>query len=113
MIEVKVKWIETAILKTDVKRLLKGIKSWMQKSLIYLHWIAVKNTPIDTWVLKKWYRERYSGLRGKMFNRTAYARYVDGGTKYIKPRNFLETIKDKSEERIDTILNSEISKQIW
>ena len=113
MIEVKIKWIETLIKKTNVKLLLTWIKSWMNKSLKIVHWQAIRETPIDTGNLRKWYRERFRWLRGKVLNKVKYAKAVNEGTGNRRANPFLKRTKDKTEDKVNRIFNSEIEKTLW
>lgn len=113
MLEIKVKWIDKLIAKKYSRNLFKWIKSWMWKSLVFIHWVGIKNTPIDKWILRKGFREKLQGLFWKMFNKVKYAHFVNDWTKYQKATWFLEKIRDKSEDKVSDILNTEIEKVIW
>lgn len=78
-----------------------------------MHGVGVKSTPIHTGILRKWFRERQSWLKWKMFNKVKYAKFVNEWTRFQKANPFLKNIRNLSENKIDTILNNEIEKVIW
>lgn len=113
MLEVEIKWNKRLLQKYNRWNLAKWVAIWITKSVIFLHSVAVPRTPIDTWILRKWYREQSLGLVWKIYNKTKYAKFVSEWTKFQKANPFLENTKKFAEPHIEKIINNEIKKQLW
>lgn len=82
-----IKWLPIKNLSPKV--VFWAVNKWIRKSIIWLKASAIPETPIDKWFLKTAFRERFSDLRGELYNTAKYAKAVHDGTRphLIKTRN--------------------------
>lgn len=90
----------------------KTLQKAMKKSVLTIQREAIKETPVDTWLLRNSYEIFYGNLEWKLINTRKYWVYVHEWTKYIKWNPFLTRAADKSEEKVNKIFNKEVTKMI-
>lgn len=107
--EVKVTWLEEFIEKIDDKGdVRKALNTGLKKVVFFLEGEAKVFTPVDTWILRNSFRQKYGNLTAKLFNIRNYWIFVHEGTRFIKSNPFLTKTVKKAWKEIELIMNEEI-----
>jgi len=111
--EIKVNWLKKFIKKIDDRpEIQKWINKWIKKIIFFLEWEAIPFTPVDTWVLRNSYRQKFWNLFWRLFNIRDYWVFVHEWTRFIKANPFMTKALKKGEWKIEIIMNREINKSL-
>ncbi len=141
MFSVKIEWVDKLHKSLGKPRFYKVMNRSIKKAIIFLRGEATKETPM--WVagdLRRWYREKFKNLEGKLYNIRKYWYFVHEGTrphwtsirnlddwarirwipvralqisiarKGTKANPFMTKTIEKSEKKVIRIIDKEISK---
>lgn len=110
---IKVNWLEKFIKKIDSRRWVEEwINKWIKKTIFFLQWEVIPFTPVQTWVLRNSYSQRFKNLYWNLFNTRKYWVYVHEWTRFIKANPFMTKALKKSEWKVSLIMNNEIRKSL-
>lgn len=112
MLNIEIKDLDEFLEKFNELQVNKTLNIWTKKSTIFLQWEAIKETPIDTWLLRNSYETHFNNLEWKLINTRKYWVYVHEWTKYIRWNPFLTRAAKNSNEKVNRIFNNEILKML-
>jgi len=104
---IEIKWLDELKNKLNPKKWRKAIHRWIIRVLIFLEWKAIPETPIRTWYLRKWYKQKAKNEVWVLYNDVEYAPYVHFWTRKQKANPFLERVVKKHWKKTWKILNKQ------
>ena len=101
----------------------------IKKSVIYLEWEAIKETPVDKWFLWQSYETHFSNMEWKLINTRSYGVAVHEGHKqevwrfvpaiwkrltksYVEWNPFLTRTAKNSNDKVNRIFNWDIERML-
>lgn len=129
MLTIQIKDLEDFIEQVSELQMKKTFNTWVKKSMIFLEWEAIKETPVDKWFLWNSYEVILKNLQWILINTRAYWvpvhewhnqtpwRFVPAIWKrlkasYVKWNPFLTRTARKSNDQVNKIFNKEIVKTL-
>ena len=109
--DLKVNWLQKFIDKLDTKpEVARWLNKWIKKSIFFLEWESIAETPVDQGILWNSYKTNFKNLFWELFNVRDYWIFVHEWTKFIRANPFMTRAIDKSNSKVEIIMNNEINK---
>lgn len=110
MIDIEINWLDDLVKKLWALKVSNALHTWIKKWVIYMEWVAKKETPVDTWLLRNSYETRFSQLKWQLVNTRSYWPMVHEWHWFYQWNPFLTRTAEKSEDKVTMIMNKEIEK---
>lgn len=107
--KLEISWLQEFIDKIDDKQSVKtALNKWIKKVVFFLEWEAKVFTPVDTWVLRNSFRQKFGSYTWKLMNIRNYGVFVHEGTRFMKSNPFMTKTVKKNAKEVNLIMNEEI-----
>ena len=116
MIELQLRFVNPKKVRRDLDKLRVNIKKTVgpaiDEILKFVKVDAVRTVRVRTGKTRRSIDTMRSGLRGHIGSDWFVSRFIEGGTKYMSPRPFLEPAVTKNERRIGEAIIKALNKAI-